>query len=215
MGLQCDVDATLAAQRRILEAGAAARRQLARDLHDGAQQRLVSLLIHLQMAREAAPSDGPIAALLLDAVAEAKAVIDELRGLAAGIHPSTLTNFGLVPAVKSLAARSAIPTALRTRMDRRAPAETETSAYYLIAEALTNVAKHARATHAGIQLDIDGDRLVVTVSDNGIGGAAAGAGSGLIGMHDRVTALRGTLMVDSRRGRGTVITAHLPMAQGR
>jgi PAS domain S-box-containing protein len=199
-----------AAQRRILDSANAARRQLARDLHDGAQQRLVTLLLGLQMAQ--ADIGGEHAAPLLDdSIKEAHAAIDELRELAAGIHPSVLTTHGLAAAVKELAARSPMPTAVVGTVPDRLPEDVEASAYFLAAEALTNVVKHAKATRAVVSMKYDGQALILEISDDGIGGASLHAdGSGLMGMADRASALGGQLTVDSPPGGGTRLRATLP-----
>jgi len=201
-----------AAQRRILDSANTARRQLARDLHDGAQQRLVTLLLGLQMARE--QMGGEDAARLDDTVKEAQAAIDELRELAAGIHPSVLASHGLAAAVRELAARSPVPAAVVENLPGRLSRNVEASAYFLVAEALTNVAKHAKATQATVSMNYDGQVLALEIRDNGIGGASLEAtGSGLIGMADRASALGGELTVDSPAGRGTCVHATIPCPQ--
>ncbi|WP_328852207.1 PAS domain-containing protein [Micromonospora globbae] len=201
-----------AAQRRIIESVAAVHRQTARDLHDGAQQRLVNLLIGLRLAREQIATTSPQALPLIDnSVADAQAAIDELRQLAVGIHPSMLTARGLAPAVDALAARSPIPTVVSGRLDRRLPAAVESNVYFLISEAMTNAAKHSCASRIEITLTL-ADDLVVTVADDGIGGIDdRRSGSGLIGLTDRVAAFDGDITITSRRGGGTIIRARLPV----
>ncbi|HXT93720.1 MAG TPA: ATP-binding protein [Trebonia sp.] len=201
-----------AAQRRTLDSASAARRQLARDLHDGAQQRLITLLLGLQMARE--QMGGEDAALLDDTVKEAQAAINELRELAAGIYPSVLASHGLAVAVRELAARSPVPTAVTGDIPGRPPKNVEASAYFLVAEALTNVAKHAQATRATVTMNDDGQVLALEIQDDGIGGASlSAAGSGLMGMADRASALGGELTVDSPAGHGTRVRAVIPCPQ--
>ena len=204
---------SVSVQRRIVEAGVDARRQIARDLHDGPQQRLVCLLIQLRLARAAAGAGGNVDDVLADAITEATSAIAELRELVLGIHPRTLTVCGLVPAVTALTARTVVPTVLHAGLERRAPAEIEVNAYYVIAEALTNVVKHAHATRAEVRLAGDERGLRVVVADDGVGGATVGGGSGLLGMSDRVSALGGTLTVDSPPQRGTAIRVCLPITE--
>lgn len=205
-----------AAQRRIVENAAAARRQIARDLHDGAQQRLITMLISLQMAREEVDID-PVQArhLLDDAVSEARRAIGELRELAAGVHPPILAARGLVVAVEELASRAVMPVAVSGSRQIRLPEPVEAHAYFLVAEALTNSMKHARATSATVTIEIQHSTLSVVVSDDGVGGAQiTRAGSGLTGLADRVSALGGRLDVISPPGQGTMIRARFPVDSG-
>lgn len=208
--------ASRAAQRRLLENSAAVRRQVARDLHDGAQQRLITLLIGLQLAREEIAADPTGARTPLDDVVEqARQAIDEVRELATGLHPPVLTDRGLVVAVEALAARAALPVSVAGSLRRRLPEAVETNAYFVVAEALTNTVKHARASRASVTLGIDDDVLSVEVRDDGIGGAGQdGAGSGLAGLADRVDALGGRLLLDSPAGGGTTLRAHIPVGPG-
>jgi PAS domain S-box-containing protein len=203
-----------AAGRRVVENAAAVRRQVAHDLHDGAQQRLVTILISLQIAREEIGVDPAEAHRLLDdAVGHAQAAIDELRELAAGLHPPVLAHRGLVVAVEELAARAVLPVAVTGSLPRRLPEAVEINAYFFVAEALTNTVKHARAAHAAVAIGIDDAVLSVEVRDDGIGGAAVdGSGSGLAGLADRVGALGGRMDVVSRPGRGTTVRAEIPVA---
>jgi PAS domain S-box-containing protein len=207
-------DALQASRARIVAAADAERVRLGRDLHDGAQQRLVHVALSTQLAlgRLAAQDDAGARALLTDALAEARTAIDELRDLAAGIHPSVLTNRGLRAAVEALTAHAPVPTAFSV-VDGRFPPAVEAAAYFVVAEALTNIAKHAQATRAEVTVtrDADGEALVVAVADDGRGGAALGAGSGLRGLEDRVGALGGTLAVQSVPGEGTRVRARLPL----
>jgi len=204
--------ASRAAQRRIVESSVAVRRQMARDLHDGAQQRLVSLLLALHIAREELDVDlGRVRAVLDEAIGEAQAAIDELRDLTAGVHPPVLATRGLFAEVEAFADRSVLPVSVSGPAGVRLPEAVESNAYFLVCEALANAAKHARATHAAVTIDIDQDCLVVEVRDDGIGGAGTnGTGSGLAGMADRVDALGGRLVLDSPAGRGTTVRAEIP-----
>jgi signal transduction histidine kinase len=189
----------------------AERRRIERDLHDGAQARLVSLAMELGRAKEKF-ADDPVAAqaLLEHAHEEAKATIAELRNLARGIHPAVLTDRGLDAALSALAARSQVPVRIDVRLRERPPAEVESVAYFVVAEALTNVAKHAEATEVEVLVARDGERLVVEVRDDGVGGARAGANGGIGGLADRVAAVRGTLSVWSPDGGPTIVRAELP-----
>ncbi|HEX5113877.1 MAG TPA: histidine kinase [Pseudonocardiaceae bacterium] len=202
-----------AAQRRILDGATAARRQLARDLHDGAQQHLVNLLLTVQLAREELATDpARAAAVLADAADQARAAIGELRELSAGIHPGILTSRGLFAAVESLASRAALPARVTGAVPCRLPEAIEASAYFVVAEALTNAVKHSRATEVVIDLTIEGSTLRAIVRDDGVGGAGvSGAGSGLTGSADRLGALGGTLTIDSPTGGGTVLCASFPL----
>jgi signal transduction histidine kinase len=209
--LRARLEALRASRARIVEAGDAERRRLTRDLHDGAQQRLVSLKIDLQLARE--QIDEPAARELLDrAVANADAAVHELRDLASGIHPAVLAQRGLDAAIEALATRSPVPVELETELAGRLPSAVETAAYFVIAEALTNVAKYAGASYARVDVRRAGAELVVEVEDDGAGGAVLGGGSGLRGLADRVGALDGSLEVESAPGAGTLVRARLPLA---
>ncbi|GAB2814184.1 PAS domain S-box protein [Actinocorallia aurea] len=201
-----------ATRRRLVESADAIHRQTARDLHDGAQQRLVNLMICLQLARTEL-NDAPAATLdlLSQALHEAQGAIDDLRSLAAGIHPTVLTTRGLAAAVRALAARCAIPTEVRARSVGRLPSALESNAYFLVAEALTNATKHSHATRITITIDLT-DALEVRVCDDGIGGIPdSHPGSGLIGLHDRVRAFNGRLLIHSPPGQGTTIFAWIPV----
>jgi signal transduction histidine kinase len=201
-----------ASRARIIEAADNARRKIERDLHDGAQQRLVSLVLDVQVARRRLVNDpsevGPFLERMGRELQDASA---ELRELARGIHPAVLTERGLVAAVGALAARSTVPVEVVEAPEERLPPAVEATAYFTIAEALTNVAKYAQATHALVRLECDNGALVVEVSDDGVGGASTDSGSGLSGLMDRVGALDGTLSVDSPPGQGTVVRAVLPL----
>jgi len=202
-----------ASRARILEATLAERRRLGRDLHDGAQQRLVNVALGLRLAARALPAGAEARELLDAAVAETQGAIEELRELAAGLHPSVLTHRGLRGALESLTARAPLPVALDV-VDARFGPTVEATAYFVVAEALTNVAKHAGASEARVRVAVDGDRVVVEVADDGRGGAEAGGsgGSGLAGLADRVAALDGTLAVVSPPGGGTRLRVSLPAA---
>ena len=202
-----------AAQRRIVEAAAVVRRQVARDLHDGAQQSLVSVLISTQLAREEVARDPARAGELLDeAVAHARVAINDLREIASGLHPPILTHGGLVTAVEDLATRASLPVTVDGSLPRRLPEVVENNAYFFVAEALTNAAKHAAATSASVSIRLHDAELSVEVRDDGVGGARAGGeGSGLSGLMDRVGALGGRMVVRSPRGRGTTVRAEIPV----
>jgi len=215
--LEAQLRARLAALRasraRIVEAGDAERRRLGRDLHDGAQQRLVALMLELQLARESWERDAGLARGLVDqAFDNARAAVDELRDLAAGIHPAVLAQRGLDAAIESLANRSPVPVELGDPLDERLPLPVETAAYYVVAEALTNVAKYAGATHARVDVQRRNGSAVVEIRDDGGGGADPASGSGLRGLSDRVGALDGRLEVESAPGAGTLVRAVIPVA---
>jgi signal transduction histidine kinase len=189
----------------------AERRRIERDLHDGAQARLVTLAMDLGRAKEKFESDPAAAQALVEhAHEEAKATIAELRNLARGIHPAVLTDRGLDAALSALAARSPVPVRIDVRLRERPPAEVESVAYFVVAEALTNVAKHAGASEVEVLVARDADHLVVEVRDDGVGGAEARANGGIGGLADRVAAVRGTLTVWSPQGGPTVVRAELP-----
>jgi signal transduction histidine kinase len=215
--LQAELRAQLvelrASRARIVSAGDEARRRLERDLHDGAQQRLLSLGLALQLIRgELGPEANGATELLSAADAELRAALDELRELAQGIHPTVLTEHGLGPALKTLAARSPVPVQIGQVPGQRLPAPLEAAAYFTVSEALANVAKHAHASGASVSIACDGGSLVVEVEDDGVGGAQARAGSGLAGLADRVQALDGCLTIDSAVDHGTRLRAELPNA---
>jgi signal transduction histidine kinase len=208
--LRARIEDLQATSARLVAAGDAARRRLERDLHDGAQQRFVSLSIMLNLAHRQAEPGSRIATLLEDALAELTAGLSELRELARGIHPAVLTERGLGAALDGLAARAPLPVAITTDLDRTVPPAVEAAAYFVVAEALTNVAKYAEARSAEVTVRRDRERLLVEVADDGIGGADAASGSGLTGLADRVAALGGRLEVRSGADRGTVVRAELP-----
>ena len=201
----------LAASRaRIVEAGDEARRRIERNLHDGAQQRLVGISLTLRLCERAfADADPEAKKLLTSAEEELAAALAELRELARGIHPAVLTDRGLMPALEALVARANLPVELAATVGERLPGPVEAAVYYIVAEALTNVAKHARASLARVTVSRSEGQAVVVVSDDGVGGADQGTGSGLRGLADRVEALGGTLEVVSPPGVGTTLTARV------
>ena len=213
--LRAQVEALRASRARIVETGDAERRRLTRDLHDGAQQRLVALLLGLQVARGQWESDPDAALAALDeAFIDARLAVDELRELASGIHPAILTQRGLDAALESLATRAAVPVEYRGFLEERLPTAVESAAYFVVAEALANVAKHAGASFARVEVRREGEQLLLVVSDDGAGGADAVGGSGLRGLEDRLGALDGRLEVDSPQGGGTRLTARVPLPSG-
>ena len=207
------LDAELRASRlRLVEAGDTERRRLERNLHDGAQARLVALAMQLGHARRVADSDpGQVPELLDGALGELRTSLAELRELAHGIHPAVLSEKGLDAALYALASRAPLPVTLDSDDGGRLPEPVEVAAYYAVSEALTNVAKYAQATRADIAVHRSNGTLTVDVSDDGIGGADAGRGSGLRGLADRVAALDGTLSVESPPGRGTRLRVEIPV----
>jgi signal transduction histidine kinase len=201
-----------ASRARIVATADATRRRIERNLHDGAQQRLVSLALNLRAAEAALPAGtGEVAQQLDEVAAGMDGVLDDLREIACGLHPAILADGGLRPALKTLARRSAVPVDLDIQVDRRLPEPVEIAAYYTVAEALTNAAKHARATTADIQLTEHDGTLHVRVRDNGRGGADFGQGSGLVGLKDRAEALGGHLQLHSPPGAGTTLEITLPL----
>lgn len=197
---------------RVVDAAEAERRRIERDLHDGAQQRLVALAMHLGMAKERYDRDPEGTRALLDeAHAEAKRAMVELRDLARGVHPAVLTDRGLGPALSAVAARSAVPVSVDVAVTGRLDETTEGIAYFVACEALANVAKHSRATEARVVVRRRGDRLVLEVTDDGIGGAVP-TGSGLQGLKDRVEGVDGWFHVASPPGGPTTLLVELPCA---
>jgi signal transduction histidine kinase len=215
--LQAELRAQLAELRasraRIVTAGDEGRRRLERDLHDGAQQRLLSLGLALQLVRSKLGPDANGASDVLDeADAELSAALDELRELARGIHPAVLTEQGLAAALRSLVGRSPVPVTIASLPEKRLPAPAEAAAYFLVSEALANVAKYARATRVRINVAHADGRVLVDVDDDGVGGADLLRGSGLRGLVDRVHALDGRLELESPPGHGTHLHAEIPCA---
>jgi signal transduction histidine kinase len=197
----------LAASRaRIVAAGDEERRRLERNLHDGAQQRLVSLALMLRLAARRHPNDADLAR----AGGELTFALEELRELARGIHPAVLTERGLEPAVASLAARAPLPVEISIDLCERLPGPVEAAAYYVVAEALTNVAKYASASVVSVGVGRSDARALIEVRDDGVGGAVAERGSGLRGLADRVEALGGRFALESPAGAGTTLRAEIP-----
>jgi signal transduction histidine kinase len=197
---------------RIVSAGDAERRRIERDIHDGAQQRLVALALELRSAQRTlgATADPEVDRLLASAVDELQVAVDELRELARGVHPAILTEEGLAAALESLVIRAPLPVTLESSPDQRLAAEVEATAYFVACEGLANVVKHAEASTATISARRDSRVLVVEVTDDGVGGAKLNGGSGLRGLADRVEALGGRLRIDSPPGEGTRLAAEIP-----
>jgi signal transduction histidine kinase len=205
------VEELRASRERIVRAQDEERRRVERNLHDGAQQRLVALSLLIGRARAAADGfDAVSGPFLANAEGELRAALAELRELAHGIHPTILVTGGLEPALRSLADRSHIPVELHVLLPGRPPEPAEAAAYYVASEALANVAKHARATRARVSVSRAEARLVVEVSDDGVGGAGATAGGGLQGLEDRTAAIGGRLSIVSPAGGGTRLRAEIP-----
>jgi signal transduction histidine kinase len=210
--LRARVDDLRDARQRIIAAADAERRRIERDLHDGAQQRLVAVALTLRLAESQLESDPASAAqLIAKAREEAQLAIKELRELAHGIHPAVLDH-GLTVALESLAARSTVATAVSVDLLERLPEVVEVAAYFVASEALANVAKHARASAVQITVSRGAKGALVEVADDGVGGADDAAGSGLRGLADRVEALGGQLRISSPLGTGTTISAVIPCA---
>jgi signal transduction histidine kinase len=212
--VRAQLEAVQASRARIVGAQDDERRRIERDLHDGAQQRLVSLQLSLQMLRrDLGPDADPRAVAELDAAsAEAAAAIADIRELARGVHPAILTEAGLGPALGSLAERAPLPVVVADELDRRLPPSVEATAYFVAAEALTNAIKHAGATRVDVRAWLTDGHLHLDVRDDGRGGADASSGTGLVGVQDRVAALGGTVAVESAEGRGTRLEIVLPCA---
>ena len=207
-----ETQAALTASRaRIVATTDQTRRRIERDLHDGAQQRLVSLALQLREAQAALPAASELAQRLEGAVAEVNGVLEELREIARGIHPAVLTEGGLRPALRALARRSAVPVSLDVQVAGRLPEPVEIAAYYAVSEALTNVAKYAHASAAEVEVAVGDGVLRVDVRDDGRGGADFGRGSGLLGLKDRVEALGGWISLQSAAGAGTIMQIALPL----
>ena len=205
------VDHLRNARHRIITAADAERQRIERDLHDGAQQRLVALTVMLGLAESRLASDPASAArLIAEAREEAQLAIKELRELAHGIHPTLLSERGLGAALEALATRAPLPVEVRGVPAFRLPSAVESTAYFVTAEALTNVAKYARAAQAFVHLSLEDARLHLQVGDDGVGGADP-SGTGLRGLRDRVDALDGELEVESPPGGGTTVRVELPV----
>jgi signal transduction histidine kinase len=209
--LTARVDEMRSSQARIIEAADDARRRIERDLHDGAQQRLVALSLKLGMARKRLPTDDAAARLVAEAHEESKLALGELRDLARGIHPAILTERGLGPALEELATRAAVPVVVEEVPEQRLAPVPEAAAYFVVAECLANVAKYARAGEVRVRARREVGRIVVEVVDDGVGGADPEKGSGLRGLADRVEALGGALTLRSVTGHGTAVRAEIPI----
>ncbi len=213
--LQTSRNELAASRARIVSSADQARRRIERNLHDGIQQRLVSLLLELRAAAAAVPPQLPDTREELDTIAVGLAgAFDDLREISRGIHPAVLSEGGLVPALRALARHSTVPVTLAIDVPGRLPEAVEVGAYYVVSEALANTAKHARASTVRVDARMDprvaGGALVMSIADDGVGGADPGGGSGLIGLIDRVQALGGTMSVASPRGVGTTLRVTLP-----
>ena len=200
-----------ASRARIVAAADEARRRFERDLHDGAQQRLIALGLELRAAEACVPDElGPLRAQISRLVSTVAGVSEEVQEISRGIHPGILSNGGLAPALKALARRSTIPIDFDLHVDRRLPDSVEVAAYYIVAEALTNAAKHARASVVEVCAQVEAPNLRLTIRDDGVGGAAVGKGSGLTGLIDRVEALGGHMTISSQAGSGTSLLVNIP-----
>ena len=201
-----------ASRARVIAAGDESRRRIERDLHDGAQQQLVTLALELRSAEGRVPAGLEDIRKAVGRFADRlTSVIEELREMSRGIHPAILTEGGLSPAVEALALRSPVPVRLNVRSERRFPDGIEVAAYYVVSEALTNAAKHAEASRVEIDLHVEEEALCLSVVDDGVGGAKLSGGSGLIGLKDRVEALGGTIDVASPPGSGTRLEVDIPL----
>jgi signal transduction histidine kinase len=211
--LRSKVEELRASRQRMLRIGLEERRRLERDLHDGAQQRLVSMALNMRLARARLREDPGSAEDLLDGAAgELDSALEELRELARGIHPALLSERGLETALEMLARRAPVPVQLERVPDERLPEAVELVAYFVVAEALTNVAKYAAASRATVDINRMNGKLVVQVKDDGVGGADPDSGTGLRGLSDRLAVIEGRLEIDSHPGRGTTVTAKIPCA---
>jgi signal transduction histidine kinase len=201
-----------ASRARVVAAADQTRRRIERDLHDGAQQRLVSLMLRLRgLAAAVPPSFHQVQDELAEIGSGLEDVLDELREISRGIHPAILSRGGLAPALKALARRSAVPVELDLSVDQRLPDPVEVAAYYVVSEALTNAAKHADASLARVVIDAGTGALRLSIRDDGVGGADPARGSGLIGLKDRVEAVGGTFRMESPTGVGTSLFVDLPL----
>ena len=201
----------ITSRARIVAASDEVRRRIERDLHDGAQQRLVTLALRLRSAAEPSSGRAELGTEIADVAAELMGVIDDLREISHGIHPAILSKAGLRPALRALGRHSAVPVELDVRVDGRLPEPVEVGAYYVVSEMLANAAKHARASMIQVDAETSGGTLRVRVHDDGIGGATPARGSGLLGLKDRIEALGGTFSVHSPAGHGTTVSCQLPV----
>jgi signal transduction histidine kinase len=208
--LWANVEELRGSRARVIEAGQRERQRLERDLHDGAQQRLVALSLNLGVLQTRMGTDPEAEALLAQARTEIAVSLAELRDLARGLHPAVVSGHGLAVAVESLVARAPVPVRLRVELDGRVGEAVEVAAYYVVCESLANIGKHARATAATVDVTRSAGQIVVEVVDDGVGGADTERGTGLRGLADRVEALDGRLRVWTPRGGGTRVRAELP-----
>jgi signal transduction histidine kinase len=200
----------MAARTRLVTAADEVRRRLERQLHDGAQQRLIALALRLRALSDLPEECGDLRLEIAASADQMLDVIDNLREIARGLHPAILSQAGLGPALRTLGRQSAVPTKIDVRFDRRLPDRVEVGAYYVVSELLANAAKHAAASFVLVQATMSGDDLSIHVDDDGVGGADPARGSGLIGLKDRVEALRGTFVVQSPHGSGTTVLCTIP-----
>jgi signal transduction histidine kinase len=202
----------ITSRARIVAAADETRRRIERDLHDGTQQQLVSVMLELRAAADTPPSEpAQLQAHLARIGRGLDGVLEELREISRGLHPAILSKAGLGPALKALARRSVLPVELDLRAERRSPEHLEVAAYYVVSEALTNATKHAHASVVNVELDVHDDMLQLAIRDDGIGGADPGQGSGLVGLADRIEALGGTLEITSPANRGTFLLVEIPV----
>jgi signal transduction histidine kinase len=207
--------AQLAASRaRVVAAADESRRRIERDLHDGTQQRLISLALELRAAQRRLPSGQRDVAEQWSRTAQGLTdAIEELREISGGLHPAILEKHGLGPALRALVRLGSLPVQLDVRVSERLPDRVEVTAYYVVSEALTNVAKHAQASLVNVEVGVAGDALRVVITDDGVGGADPSRGSGLVGLSDRIEAADGQLDVTSSPGGGTSLVATIPLMQ--
>jgi signal transduction histidine kinase len=211
--LRASRDELAASRTRIIAAADEARRRIERDLHDGAQQHLVALALRLR-STAAAPPDSDIRDEITDVAAGLTAVLDELQEISRGIHPAILSTAGLPSALRALGRRSVIPVNVEVRIDRRLPEPIEVGGYYVVAETLTNATKHARASIVEVDAEASDGTLRIRVRDDGVGGADAKRGTGLIGLKDRIEGLNGTFSLHSPVGGGTTVSCELSVCTG-
>jgi signal transduction histidine kinase len=202
----------VASRARIVAAGDEVRRRIERDLHDGAQQRLVALGLRIRSIQASLPAGSDVDSQIADVADGLAAASEELRQISHGIHPAVLSQGGLRPALRALRRRAVMPVELHVDVERRLPESVEVATYYVVAEALTNAAKHARASQVTVTVQADDNRLHLEVEDDGVGGADPGGGSGLIGLKDRVEALGGRIFISSGASAGTTLAAEIPCA---
>jgi signal transduction histidine kinase len=203
-----------ASRVRIITAADEARRRVERDLHDGAQQRIVVLALKARMlAQSVAVRTAGLDAELRSFEVDLNEVLEELRTIASGLHPAALSEGGLAPALRTLARRSPVPVVLDVRLEGGVAESVEVAAYYVVAETLTNTTKHAEASRIDVTVELRDGRLWVCVRDDGVGGADPACGSGLVGLKDRIEAFGGTMTLDSPSGGGTTLVAQLPLPE--